>query len=215
MLLFPYLEGEQFVGILRGLGGWRAVNRVYRGRRPQSAEQVLHPDKYVSDERPVRLAPIALGATLGRAWHRVTAASVSELDLRALVDEGPGTPNVRAAEGWGGGLFELWQTGPAGGCEAPCIARDVGLMHLNWDTPYDRGEAEPVLRRVLRRKLDAERAGGGPGVSLWRSRGGAIGIAGRGQNTFLASRRRSRWRRRCSVARSPEANSEEGRGGNR
>jgi hypothetical protein len=45
VLLFPYLDGEQFVSFLRGLGGWAAVNRVLRGRRPRSVEQILHPDR--------------------------------------------------------------------------------------------------------------------------------------------------------------------------
>ncbi len=58
-------------------------------------------------------------------------------------------------------------------------------MRVRWDTPYDRAEAEPVLRQVFRRKLAAERAGGSPGVSLWRSRGGAIGMLARGREVTV------------------------------
>ena len=63
----------------------------------------------------------------------------------------------------GGRPLRAVAAGPATDCAAPCIARDLGFMRLSWDTPYDRAEAEPVLRQVFRRKLDAEPAGGGAG----------------------------------------------------
>ena len=185
VILFPYLEGLQFVEFLRGTGGWRAVDRVLRGRRPSSAEQIMHPDRYVSNEQPERIGDSGLGPALGKPWQRVAATGVSELDLRAMFDMPGGSPNLKAAEGWAGGRFELWRRPGDKDCAAPCIPRDLGFMRVRWDTPYDRAEAEPVLRQVFRRKLDAKPAGGGVGVSLWRSRGGAIGMLAKGREVTV------------------------------
>jgi hypothetical protein len=181
VLLFPYLEGLQFVESVRRIGGWRAVDRVLRGRRPRSVEQVMHPDRYAADEGPERLGGRRLGSALGPRWKRVNATGFSELDLRALFDIPGGSPNFGAAEGWAGGRFELWRRPGDEDCDAPCIARDLGYLRVRWDTPYDRSEAEPVLRQVLRRKLGAEPIGGVPGVDLWGSRGGVIGTFARGR----------------------------------
>jgi hypothetical protein len=185
VVLFPYLEGLQFVEFLRGAGGWRAVDRVLRGRRPTSAEQVMHPDRYMSNEQPERIGDPGLRAALGKPWRRVTTTGVSELDLRAMFDMPGGSPNFKAAEGWAGGRFELWRRPGDEDCAAPCISRDLGFMRVRWDTRYDRAEAEPVLRQVFRRKLGAEPAGGAAGVSLWRSRDGAIGMLADGREVTV------------------------------
>jgi hypothetical protein len=185
VLLFPYLEGLQFVEFLRAAGGWRAVNRVLAGRRPQSAEQVMHPDRYLDDELPERLPDPGLRQVLGPQWRRMSVTGMSEVDLRALFDMPGGSPNFKAAEGWAGGRLELWRRPSDGDCEAPCVERDLAFVHVRWDTPYDRSEADPVLREVFRRKLDGQPAGGTAGVSLWRSRGGAIGTLARGRDVLI------------------------------
>jgi hypothetical protein len=185
VVLFPYLEGLQFVEFLRGLGGWPAVDRVLRGRRPSSAEQVMHPDRFAANEQGERIGESRLGPVLGKQWASVAATGVSELDLRAMFDMPGGSPNFKAAEGWAGGRFELWRRPGEEDCQAPCVARDLGFMRVRWDTPYDRSEAEPVLQDVFRRKLGAERAGGTSGVTLWRSRGGAIGMLAQGREVTV------------------------------
>lgn len=185
-LLFPYEAGLRFVEALRGgSGSWRAVDMVLRGRRPRSAEQILHPEKYVADERPVAVAVPDVGRALGSDWRRVGVSSVGEFDLRALFEIVGRDPDEAAAAGWGGGQFALWRKGGFEGspCAAPCIARDVGAMRIAWDSGTDRAVAGEALGRSFEKGLGARRLSGAAGVELWSSRGGVIGLASAGTET--------------------------------
>lgn len=187
-LLFPYEQGQKFVAAFRGpRGGWRAIDKVLRLRHPRSAEQVLHPEKYASDERPARIDRTALGEILGKTWRRIDSTSVGELDVRALYEMVGRRADPGAAAGWGGGRFELWRRSSPGGrpCRSPCIERDVGVLLLVWDTAADRVEAEARFPRVFERGLDGKRVSGAKGPGLWLSRGGAIGMAGRARRTTI------------------------------
>ncbi len=181
-LLFPYLRGSEFVETFRGdSGDWKALDNVIRFRRPATQEQVIHPAKYAVDERPVALGIPDLGLILGGGWRRLARSSVGEHDLRELFAIVGRSPDDRAAEGWGGGRFELWRRGAAGDCAAPCVTRDVGALLLAWDTTSDRRAGERALAAALPTGLDGRRTGAG----VWSSRGGAIAMAGAGKRTAI------------------------------
>jgi hypothetical protein len=187
-LLFPYEAGLRFVEALRGgSGSWRAIDAVLRGRRPRSAEQILHPDKYLGDERPVSVTLPDVGHALGTGWRRAGVSSVGEFDLRALFEVVGGGPDEAAAAGWGGGRFALWRKGGFGGrsCAPPCIARDVGAMRIAWDSETDRAVAGEALSRSFEKGLGARRLSGAASVELWSSRGGVIGLASGGTETDI------------------------------
>jgi hypothetical protein len=151
-LLFPYEAGLEFVeGLRDASGGWRAVDQVLRFRRPSSAEQVLHLDKYAADERPTAIRVPDLGPALGPGWRRAGTSTVGEFDLRALFEIVGGSTDDAAAAGWGGGRFELWRKEALGGrgCASPCISRDAGLMRLAWDTETDRAVAGDALGKAF------------------------------------------------------------------
>jgi hypothetical protein len=186
-LIFPYEQGLEFVQAFRGeRGSWKALDNVIRLRRPVTAEQVIHPDKYATDERAVSIRLPVLGPVLGSEWRRVGSSSVGEADLRELFKIVGRKPDPDAAAGWGGGRFELWSRRAAGNCAAPCVARDVGAMLLSWDTLRDRRVAERALAAAFRKGLQARALGGGAGVQLWSSRGGVIAINGVGLRTAIA-----------------------------
>jgi hypothetical protein len=121
-LLFPYTGGMGFVQeLLRRAGErWTLVDLADRVRPPDSTEQVLHPDKYLRVEAPL---PVALRVAPGPGFRRTAAGTWGEFQTRELVGE-------RAAAGWGGDRYELWQ-GPAG---------NVLAMRWRWDTPRDARE---------------------------------------------------------------------------
>ncbi len=54
-LIFPYWNGAEFITQLYRRGGWAAVSKAYTNL-PLSTEQILHPEKYFSYERPVKVA---------------------------------------------------------------------------------------------------------------------------------------------------------------
>ena len=185
LLLFPYLEGEKFVVEFRGESGkWRAIDSIYRFRRPLSAEQILHPRRYALGERPERVRTPPLAPALGSGWQRLTATTLGEYDLRLLFDLVGGTRPAAAAEGWAGGRYQLWRRGKLDdSCDAPCVARDVAYVRVRWDTLRDREEGERELVKVWEQGLRGKRLGGRASVWAWSARGGAIMMSGRGRET--------------------------------
>ncbi|MFB6163818.1 MAG: Hvo_1808 family surface protein [Haloarculaceae archaeon] len=64
---FPYASGPQFVQYLHDHGGWAAVDRAFDDP-PESAEQVIYPEKYVNRDSPTT---VSLPAAPGGGWERV------------------------------------------------------------------------------------------------------------------------------------------------
>ncbi|MDQ1708249.1 MAG: hypothetical protein QOJ88_1460 [Pyrinomonadaceae bacterium] len=53
-LIFPYLQGMEWTTQLYKRGGWSLVSKAFT-QLPASTEQILHPEKYFNDERPVQV----------------------------------------------------------------------------------------------------------------------------------------------------------------
>jgi hypothetical protein len=134
-LLFTYLSGQKFVDRLRSVGGgWKLVNYAFSKRPPASSEQVIHPEKYLVNERPVRVRLPAVGDS---GLRRTAAGTFGEFDtdqlLRLGVDAGEAGD---AAAGWGGGRYEMW-------------GQDVLVVGWAWDTPGDAAQAGAALRKYV------------------------------------------------------------------
>jgi hypothetical protein len=144
-LLFPYEEGADFVGELYDAGGWDAVNAAF-DNPPQTTEQVLHPDKYLSGEGP---APVTINdplSALGPDWQvfdlNVMGEFVTDVFLDSNdVDRGDAQ---QAAEGWGGDQYLVVGTGD-----------DTALVWKSaWDTGDDAQEFFAVLGRHELNRFD-------------------------------------------------------------
>ena len=155
-LEFSYFAGQRFVDRLyaAGHGSWRLVNRTLAGHPPVSTAQVIHPEKYLSGERPLRVSMPALARLLGRGWRRASAGTIGEFDTAQLLQLGvDGATAARAAAGWGGGRYELWQSAPRpAGCATPCRQTDVLVLTWRWDTRRDAAEAGAALARYATRR---------------------------------------------------------------
>ncbi|HET6360947.1 MAG TPA: hypothetical protein VFH11_02705 [Gemmatimonadota bacterium] len=124
LLLFPYVEGSDFVREALGRGGWNAVDRLYRDP-PASTEQILHPDRYFDardEPRAVSLPAdtIAPAALTEGSWGEfgTRLALAATLADTALADV--------AASGWDGDRYGLWRD-PAGSTRY--------LWVTLWDSP--------------------------------------------------------------------------------
>jgi hypothetical protein len=156
-LLFSYVVGEQFVQRLRSVGrGWKLVNYAFTRRLPVSTEQVIHPDKYLADERPVPVRMPRLRALVPGGWRRAAVGTIGEFDTDQLLRLGvPAGPAGDAAAGWGGGRYELWEPGgrePAS-CAAPCRSRSALVLSWAWDTPRDAAQFDAALPAYVARGL--------------------------------------------------------------
>jgi len=189
-LIFPYLNGAEWATQVYRRGGWAAVSKAYTNL-PLSTEQIIHPEKYFSYERPVKIALPDLAKLLNEgnskrqtaisnqqsaisnrpasvppaprnqqsrreaiasrrprpsrklptahrplptnSWHRIDSDVNGEWSYYLLLDQFLKSPSEskRAAAGWGGDRYELYE-GPGG---------QVFLAQLTaWDTENDARE---------------------------------------------------------------------------
>jgi hypothetical protein len=141
-LTFPYTTGLGYVSQAQSGGGWPAVD-AYFDRMPESTEQILHPEKYTSNEPPVVVTlPVDLATDLGKGWSVPLQDTFGEFQIgtwlrQAGVAAGDATT---AAAGWGGDRLAV-MTGPD---ETWAVA-----METVWDTPADAAEFEAAAGSAL------------------------------------------------------------------
>jgi hypothetical protein len=122
LLLFPYVEGSDFVREALARGGWNAVDQLYRDP-PASTEQILHPDRYFGARDEPRAVSLPLDAvppdslsegSWGEFGTRLAlAATLADTALAAV-----------AASGWDGDRYSLWRD-------------PSGSVHYVWVTLWD------------------------------------------------------------------------------
>jgi hypothetical protein len=156
-LVFPYVQGQEFIKRLYAAGGWGVVDAAYRFRPPASSEQIMHPDKYLAVEQPDK---VRLVASPGAGWRRVVGGTWGEWATGQLVGN-------EAATGWGGDRYELWQRG-SDDCPAPCRDRDALVMRWRWDDRASARRFEAALN---------EWSVGKPGALAVNSRGLEVALA--------------------------------------
>jgi len=138
---FPYTYGLEFVSLLREQG-WQAVDTAF-AKPPQSSEQILHPDKYLSGDEPQLLSVPPLTDTLGSGWTLMEAETLGEfqtsLYLAQQVDQA--TADV-ASQGWDGDQYAVY-------------AKDgttTLVFTTVWDSPADREEFAAAYHQYASQK---------------------------------------------------------------
>ncbi|HYN52739.1 MAG TPA: hypothetical protein VES62_17590, partial [Thermoleophilaceae bacterium] len=102
-LVFPYAAGAALVNRIQSEGGWAAVDKAYGDRPVLSSEQLIHPEKYDSNEKPVTVRLPDLGELLPEGAAELTRGDLGEFDTEQFLREGNGRErSERAAAGWGG-----------------------------------------------------------------------------------------------------------------
>jgi hypothetical protein len=132
-LLYPYTTGLSYVQAAQQQGGWNAVDDLYR-RMPDSTEQILHPEKYVASEAPVKVAlPDDLADRLGPGWSVPLEDTFGELQIRDWLRESgvAGATATTAAAGWGGDRLAV-TAGPSGAWGV--------VLETTWDSSSDAAQ---------------------------------------------------------------------------
>ncbi len=131
-LQFPYLYGAGFVQSILKNGSWQALNNSYENL-PASTEQILHPQRFLSRDNPVKIELGDMLATLGKEWKQTDVDVNGEFGYRLLLSEFITKQAARAAaEGWGGDRYALFEERQSG---ALLIAQ-----YTTWDTERDAKE---------------------------------------------------------------------------
>lgn len=138
--LFAATHGTQWVLGVQGRGGWPAVDALWT-RLPESTEQILHPEKYESNEPPIEVAvPDGLADRLGAGWSVLLEDTFGEHQLGIWLsgDEAPNgiVPTLpegaaEAAAGWGGDRVVVL----GGPNDETAI-----VLATEWDSADDAGE---------------------------------------------------------------------------
>ncbi len=108
-LQFPYTSGANFVAEILKSDSWKSVNDVHK-KLPVSTEQILHPERYLNGEQPVKIEVSDLSAALGKDWKRIDADVQGEFGFQLMLGEFIRKGNAnRAADGWGGDRYVLYE----------------------------------------------------------------------------------------------------------
>lgn len=185
-LEFPYLEGQRFIDTLYRYanGSWKLVNYAFRFRPPRSTAQILNPLEYVRDVKPLPVS-LRLRPLLPKAWRRATSGTLGEFDTRQLFQKGlPSDRANAAADGWRGGAYDLWRSGPLPRAECPSPCRQHDALVLAWRTVpgRDAQTLESAVGTYVARGL----GGRSRGQNLWQLPGSAAALSSQGGLTVLA-----------------------------
>ncbi|HEY5951668.1 MAG TPA: hypothetical protein VIV40_39510 [Kofleriaceae bacterium] len=142
-LLFPYRGGFTFVAALRHKQPWSAVDGAFK-RPPRSTEQILHPDKYKADEKPI-VVDIKVPAALAD-YHIAHSSVWGELGFSLFVRSGglDDRGGTLAGDGWGGDRVITLTKGDDTRPE-----HAIGIARFEWDSEADAFEAHEAAVRAL------------------------------------------------------------------
>jgi len=131
-LQFPYLYGAGFVGAVLKSGSWTALDTSYI-TLPASTEQIMHPQRFLARDNPVKIEIPDLAGLLGPNWKKADVDVNGEFGyLVTLAEFIPKRTARSAAEGWGGDRYALYENKSTGAL--------VLAQYTAWDTENDARE---------------------------------------------------------------------------
>ena len=169
-LLMPYTDGLRFGLTLMQEGGWQRIDAAF-GKPPISSEQVLHPEKYLSDppDTPMALSfPKAAPPGLD-GWRLVKENTAGEFAIRVRLSmERPHLEAKRAAAGWDGDTYRVYARGDG-------TTELLVVWATTWDSEKDAVEAQRSFSEVI---LSS------PSARVWRKGNDVWAITGAPSETL-------------------------------
>jgi hypothetical protein len=131
-LQFPYLYGAGFVGAVLKNRSWHALDTTYASL-PASTEQIMHPERFLIRDNPVKIEMPELAGALGGNWKKADADVNGEFGYLVALAEFISKRTARAAAGgWGGDRYALYENKGTGAL--------VLAQYTTWDTENDARE---------------------------------------------------------------------------
>ena len=139
-LVAPYLRGLELTATMHAQGGWRAVDNLHR-KPPISSEQVLHPQKYIRNERPDRIRVPKFKAMKRAGYELVQEDTLGELELAVYFGQGTPTEyDADAASGWSGDRLRVYSRGES----------NAVVWFSAWDSTLEAEQAAHAAKRVAK-----------------------------------------------------------------
>lgn len=180
--MFPYQFGAELIYSLLDRGGWEAVDAAYQAP-PVSSEQVMHPEKYPSDE-PVLIPPMELPALPVAEWQQIDNGVLGEWYLYLLLAKGylPETNLAdqvarAAASGWGGDAYAVYRSVEN--------SSTVLVLNLRMDSPEDASELFAALQEYANGRWGIQ-AIPLAGMATWNNGQETAGLQVDGESVYLA-----------------------------
>jgi hypothetical protein len=131
-LIFPYMSGAGFAQEMLKREGYAGLTKAYRDL-PQSTEQILHFDKYLAREMPVKISLPHISHVAGEDWNKLDTDINGEFGYSIILSEYiPREEARKAAAGWGGDQYALYERTGDG---------HLLLVHRSaWDSAEDAQE---------------------------------------------------------------------------
>jgi hypothetical protein len=144
-MMGAYLKGLNFVFAVHERG-WPAVEKLYAEYPPQSTEQILHPEKWLAHEAPVRFEwPNFEKLAALKDWELIDDDVLGEFQLRTVFKvQGLASEAESAASGWGGDRYAVFKRKDS---DATLL-----LMRTAWDREVDARKFVDAYRRALTTK---------------------------------------------------------------
>ncbi|MBI2894199.1 MAG: hypothetical protein HYY06_11665 [Deltaproteobacteria bacterium] len=181
-LLFPYVGGLAFVRALRLAGPWSSVDAAFRAP-PDSTEQILHPERFVTRDPPIAVR-LADSVVLASAYRPVHHETLGELAFRLYLEETVADLAPSAAAGWGGDRVIVYERRDAG--THPPIEAVALVSRSRWDTEADAAELVQAASAALGRRYPVGSVLAVPGGAGRRiGQGLASAVSRRGADVVL------------------------------
>jgi hypothetical protein len=143
-LQFPYLYGAGFVGAVLKNRSWQALDTTYISL-PASTEQIMHPERFLVRDDPIKIDIPDLRGALGTNWMKADFDVNGEFGYLVTLAEFISKRQARnAAAGWGGDSYVLYENKATGAL--------VLAQFTTWDTEKDAREfVDAYAERTLKR----------------------------------------------------------------
>jgi hypothetical protein len=131
-LQFPYVYGVGFAQAVVKSGSLRGLNNAYQ-QLPASTEQIMHPEKFIARDNPIKIEIPDLARALGDGWKQSDADVNGEFGYMVLLGEFiPKRTAREAAAGWGGDRYAFYENKAAGASTL--------VQYTTWDSASDAKE---------------------------------------------------------------------------
>ena len=167
MLLFPYVQGQEFAMTLFSAGGTDALNDAFR-HPPVSTQQILHPEEFLHDRRNPE--SLTLPRLDSKDWRLIGNNVLGEFGIRSLLEQSLGLfEALQVAQGWNGDRYNVYERGTNG---------PTALVWITaWDNEQHAAAFEDAYKGLARKR----------GVTARSNRDGArVTIRQSGDESFFA-----------------------------
>ncbi|MFQ5864181.1 MAG: hypothetical protein ACE5IW_03020 [bacterium] len=140
-LIGAYLKGMGFIFEIQKQG-WQKVDKLYT-TPPVSTEQILHPEKWLADEKPHKFEwPAFENHKLFADWELLEANTIGEIQWRIIFAEHELAQIAKAASaGWNGDLYAVLEKKNGNNL--------LLLLYTSWDSEAEAQEFYSAYQKLL------------------------------------------------------------------